>query len=235
MTYKYGEEVSEITVGDKEGYSFDGWNPTVPTTMPANDVTVEVVWKLNTHVFTYITDKKSVTENYAYGDSVVRPVDPTRKGYRFVGWSDSIPEVMPDSSVTVEAQWEAKKYKINIVQDGDTIRVLEIAYGDSVALPDDLYRLGYYFDGWNREIPSVMPAKNMTFVAQFKAIGKLRVYTKKNRMIVYGLHEKSEFFVTDEQGRLVYRGKGTYTEISLRKGGVYMVQSGREKQKVIVP
>lgn len=234
VTYKYGEEVSEITVGDKEGYSFDGWNPAVPATMPAEDVMVNVVWKLNTHDFTYITSKQTVTESYAYGDSVRRPSDPTRKGYRFVGWSDSIPTVMPDSSVTVEAQWEAKLYKIRLVQDGDTIRTLEIAYGDSVVLPDDLFKLGYRFEGWNREIPAVMPAKNMTFVAHFEPIGKMKVYTKNSKMIVYGLHENSQFFVTDELGRLVYMGKGTYTEIPLKKGGVYVVRSGREKKKVIV-
>ena len=74
----------------------------------------------------------------------------------------------------------------------------------------------------------------MTFVAHFEPIGKMKVYTKNSKLIVYGLHENSQFFVTDELGRLVYMGKGTYTEIPLKKGGVYVVRSGREKKKVIV-
>lgn len=46
--FKYGETVVAIADPTKVGYTFNGWTPVVPTTMPAEDVTVIATWKLAT-------------------------------------------------------------------------------------------------------------------------------------------------------------------------------------------
>lgn len=230
VEYPFESVVESITVGDKEGYSFAGWTPKVPETMPAENLVVNVVWEKNSHDFTYITSKKTVTVEYAYGDSIEKPADPTRKGYRFVGWSDSIPSIMPDSSVTVEAQWEAKMYTITLMLDSAVYDTLKVAYGDTIQLPENLQKTGYKFMGWNKEVPTTMPAKNMTFVAEFKICGKLNVYTEDGMLIIYGLPENVEVIVTDVLGRLIYRGSNT--TIPLAKGTVCVVRAMDQMKKI---
>lgn len=46
--FKYGETVVAIADPTKVGYTFNGWTPVVPTTMPAEDVIVIATWKLAT-------------------------------------------------------------------------------------------------------------------------------------------------------------------------------------------
>ncbi|MGB4313342.1 MAG: VWA domain-containing protein, partial [Natronincolaceae bacterium] len=43
-TYEFGEEITPIGEPTKSGYTFSGWLPTIPTTMPAMDIIVEAMW-----------------------------------------------------------------------------------------------------------------------------------------------------------------------------------------------
>lgn len=44
-TYLYGEKISAPVTPSKEGYTFLGWEPEVPETMPATDFTVTATWQ----------------------------------------------------------------------------------------------------------------------------------------------------------------------------------------------
>ena len=48
QTYKYGAAVTTIAAPTKTGYTFTGWSPTVPATMPAEARTVYAQWRKNT-------------------------------------------------------------------------------------------------------------------------------------------------------------------------------------------
>lgn len=228
--YNYGDKVEEISVGDKEGYTFNGWEAKMPAKMPAENLVFNVVWKVNTHNFTYVTARNTFSISYSYGDSIIVPKDPTRKGFKFLGWSDTIPATMPDKDVKINALWEAKKYAVTLVVDG-VVRTDSIVYGDSLKI-EDQKKVGYIFKGWDYDVPEVMPAKNFTLTAKFIASSKLIAWTEKQKLYVTGLPDDAEIIVLDIQGRMIYRG--VKREIDLPTGGIYIVKGCNQYKKLMV-
>ncbi len=66
-TYFYGETIVAPETPVKEGYTFLRWEPSVPSTMPAEDYTVTAIWKKNdaphTHVGKEVTVEPTCTVN----------------------------------------------------------------------------------------------------------------------------------------------------------------------------
>ena len=86
-----------------------------------------------------------------------------------MGWDREIPTTMPAENMTVTAQWEINQYTITFdTAGGSEIAPITQDYGTQIAAPADPTREGYTFMGWDREIPTTMPAENMTVTAQWK-------------------------------------------------------------------
>ena len=167
-TYEYGAAVAPVTAPEREGYTFAGWNPEVPTTMPANDVTVVAQWTVNSYTITYVNaDTTFATATYEYGAAVAAVTAPEREGYTFAGWNPEVPATMPANDVTVVAQWTVNSYTITYVNADTTFATATYAYGAAVATVTAPEREGYTFAGWNPEVPSTMPANDVTVVAQW--------------------------------------------------------------------
>ncbi len=104
-TYKeydveYGKTITPEAEPTKEGYTFSGWSD-IPSTMPANDVTVTGSFTVNKYTLTYIVDGEVYkTYEIEYGSSITPEAAPTKEGYTFSGWSE-IPETMHAQDVTV--------------------------------------------------------------------------------------------------------------------------------------
>ena len=134
-------------------------------------LTLYPVWNANQYTITFDTNGGSeiapITQDY--GTEITAPDNPTRKGYTFKGWDKEIPETMPAENITVKAQWEINQYTIAFVTNGGSeIAPITQDYGTEITAPDNPTREGYTFIGWDKAIPTTMPAENITVTAQWK-------------------------------------------------------------------
>ena len=76
---------------------------------------------------------------------------------------------MPAENMTVTAQWEINQYTITFdTAGGSEIAPITQDYGTAITAPADPTREGYTFIGWDTEIPTTMPAENITLKARWK-------------------------------------------------------------------
>ena len=171
VTQDYGTAITAPADPTREGYTFIGWDREIPTTMPAENMTVTAQWEINRYTITFDTAGGSeiapITQDY--GTNIAAPADPTRDGYTFIGWDREIPETMPAENMTVTAQWEINRYTITFdTAGGSEIAPITQDYGTNIAAPADPTRDGYTFIGWDMEIPTTMPAENITLKARWR-------------------------------------------------------------------
>lgn len=120
FTIVYGEQPTAVTVPDREGYTFSGWEG-LPSTMPANDVTVTGSYTVNTYTLTYVLDGETYgTFTVAYGEQPTIVPDPTREGYTFAGW-EGIPSTMPAHDVVVTGHFTPINAIRDIAVDGSHV------------------------------------------------------------------------------------------------------------------
>lgn len=181
VTAKFGTDVPAIAEPEKEGYTFTGWTPAVPKTMPAEDMSFVAGWKINRHTIRFDTDGgntiNSITQDY--GTAIVAPANPVKRGYTFNEWSPAVPETMPDRDMTITAKWTINKYIVyfNLAGgkiDGNETYEIEQNYNTKVAAPQNPVKTGYTFLGWlnakgeEQTFPFTLDAENVTFTANWK-------------------------------------------------------------------
>ncbi|WP_337591390.1 InlB B-repeat-containing protein [Vescimonas sp.] len=163
------------------GYTFGGWNKADGTAWDyasdkvTDNITLYAKWAANTYTITFDTAGGSeiapITQDY--GTVITAPEAPTREGYTFIGWDKAIPTTMPAENMTVTAQWEINQYTITFdTNGGSEIAPITQDYGTTITAPADPTREGYTFIGWDMEIPTTMPAENITLKAKWKDIEK---------------------------------------------------------------
>ena len=163
------------------GYTFGGWNKADGTAWDyasdkvTDNITLYAKWAANTYTITFDTAGGSeiapITQDY--GTVITAPEAPTREGYTFIGWDKEIPTTMPAENMTVTAQWKINRYTITFdTNGGSEIAPITQDYGTAITAPADPTREGYTFIGWDKEIPTTMPAENITLKAKWKDIEK---------------------------------------------------------------
>jgi len=170
ITQDFGTEVTEPAVPTKIGYTFAGWDADIPATMPAGDMTIKASWKINQYTITFNTDGGSEIADIKqdYGTAVKVPAAPTKTGYTFAGWDKNIPGKMPAGDITITALWTINKYTVTFdTNGGSVIGNVYADYGTAIVPPADPTKTGYTFAGWDKEIPSTIPAENVTITAQW--------------------------------------------------------------------
>ncbi len=120
----YGTAINAPAAPTREGYIFAGWEPKVPATMPANDVTFDATWmeKPSTYYVTFVVDGETYDAyEVEVGKEIPLPADPEKFGYKFDGWDPEVPATMPEQNMTFTAKWRIDETLVTVVVGGTVI------------------------------------------------------------------------------------------------------------------
>ena len=178
--YLYGETPTyngttpTKTATAQYSYTFSGWNPAISTVTGEQTYTAQFSQESVAYTITFDTDGGSniAPITMPFGTAIVPPTDPTKANYTFSGWHPELPATMPAEDLTVKAIWtENDQYVIKFVTATSNAPAPIIGYaGDAITAPADPTRTGYDFQNWDTQIPTTMPAQNLTITAIWKPI-----------------------------------------------------------------
>lgn len=183
ITQNYGTAVNLTIEPTKEGYTFTGWDKgTIPTTMPAEDMTFVSQFDINKHTVNFvIANEKDAADtgitilNVAYGTELAATMDdfkqkyPNVEGEYHFSWvnEESIPSTMPDENVIISAKYEAVEHTLTFMSDGAEYKKLTGKFNTPIEKFDNPTKTGYEFTKWDDEVPERFPNADKTFTAQF--------------------------------------------------------------------
>lgn len=135
----YKTTIGYLPSAMKEGYTFTGWYTAEgeePITYEwavrtTKNIMLYAHWTINQYTVSFDTDGgteiKSVTQDY--GSAIETPVDPTKEGYLFLGWSPEIPKTTPAQDIQVTAIWAPV-----IIPDEEGIAKIELNNQDTFVI-----------------------------------------------------------------------------------------------------
>ena len=185
---EFGAKINPVEAPAKEGYTFARWEG-IPETMPANDVTVNAVYTVNSYKLTYIVDGESYkTADVEYGAEITPADAPEKEGYTFAGW-DGLPDFMPAKDITVSAYYTVNYYKLTVYVDGELFYETELEMGAPIEIPEPEIPSDRIFDGWVEDVPDTMPAHDVEIHGTTSAQSALSsIFVDENTLLtVYNL------------------------------------------------
>ena len=190
ITQNYGTEVTAPTDPIKEGYTFVGWTPAIPLTMPAENQIFTAVWEANQYTVTFVTNGGSVVDSITqnFGSEITLPTT-VKDGYNFNGWySDITLEtlveslIMPLNGITLYADWvDVSTTALVSFMDGESTLFTEVVtIGTPVTRPTtDPTKDGYTFVGWYSDVDLTVG-----YVFSTPVTVDIILYAKWNEMVI---------------------------------------------------
>ena len=231
-TFYYGAAVS-VADPVKEHYTFAGWEPELPETMPAHDVTVVSTWIKDDADYTeyraarahaegivndseYAYEATYTAESRAALDAALAIVVPEGLKYDEQHIIDAAEKAINDAVLGLELM----RYKVTYLNDdGSVFAEFDGDKGGLVSYrvpvpSENPTKEGYVFTGWDPKIPENMPAHELTFTAQFSA-GEVTYTVETYVMGLDGEYGAAESMTvpatTGEEVSLIPEGRNGFT------------------------
>lgn len=178
--YNAEENVGPHTLDDRDSKTIElTWNGE-KWTAAETSVTFNVKCELLTVTYTDGVKGEEVFADVVYkdipygtGTPAFGTKDPTRKGYKFVGWEPEVAETVT-KNVTYTAKWE-KLYTVTYTDGAKGKAFKDQVYKDLESGADTPKfdgkptRKGYTFTGWSPKVTDTV-TKDVTYVAQWKSV-----------------------------------------------------------------
>lgn len=178
--YNAEENVGPHTLDDRDSKTIElTWNGE-KWTAAETSVTFNVKCELLTVTYTDGVKGEEVFADVVYkdipygtGTPAFGTKDPTRKGYKFIGWEPEVAETVTEN-VTYTAKWE-ELYTVTYTDGVKGKAFKDQVYSDLEAGTDTPKfdgkptRKGYTFTGWSPKVTDTV-TKDVTYVAQWKSV-----------------------------------------------------------------
>ena len=176
----YGAALEIADPEARTGYTFAGWKPAAPATMPANDVTLESQWTENGADYTaYDAAVKAARAKQAESDYAARYTEESRnalaaalaadvsgKKYTQQGEVDAATTAINNAVAGLDKM----TYNAIFTVDGEEYAKVPTKVDDQIVAPKDPNKEGYTFAGWKPSV-GIMGTADATFEAVFAAAG----------------------------------------------------------------
>ena len=177
MVY-YGAAIS-VAEPTKAHETFNGWDPALPETMPAHDVTVVSTWIKDDADYSAYNEAKAKAEAKQNEENYDKKYTAETRNALAEAIKTVVPEGLKyDEQETINAATKAindavaglelMTYTATFYVDGVVHATIQAKVGEQIAKPDDPTKTGYVFTGWNPEV-GVMGVEDVRFDAKFSA------------------------------------------------------------------
>ena len=174
----YGAAIS-VDDPTKEHETFNGWDPALPETMPAHDVTVVSTWIKDDADYTAYNAAKAAAQAKQEEENYDKKYTAETRNALAEALATVVPEGLKyDEQETIDAATKAindavaglelMTYTATFYVDGAVHATVQAKVGEQIAKPDDPTKTGYVFTGWDPEV-GVMGVENVRFDAKFSA------------------------------------------------------------------
>jgi uncharacterized repeat protein (TIGR02543 family) len=204
ITAPYNSSLFSITSPQKNGYTFNGWSPALPTNVPAANTTYTAQWTAVTNTITLINNNGTAnTSTAATYDSTLANVSvPLKTGHTFNGYyanedftgdqiynQSGMSTLVWNQTVNINlyAKWTINPYNITINNNlGSSITSVQ-NYGTKVSTPTTPTAPGLTFLGWFKN-------NDMTLEYDFDE----EISSNLNIVAKWGLLENQEIYFNNE-------------------------------------
>ena len=186
---EYGQSIPTPTTPTKDStaqydYTFSGWTPSVPDTMPASDQSFKATFSstVRSYSIKFVNWNGDLLQESTinYGETPVYTGEtPTRTtdaqySYVFKEWSPAIKEVDGEAIYTATYTTTTQSYTVNFVDwDNTVLSTQTVEYGQAAIAPSNPTRTGYTFKEWDKAY------NNITGDLTVKAVYTINQYTIK--------------------------------------------------------
>jgi len=160
-TAPFGSPLPDFGQPTRLGHTFLGWEPSLPQTMPTEDLVVKPTWAVRNYQLSLFNRRGDLEPIETISVEFNRPTEvttPTRAGYTFDEWQPEIPDPMWAKDSSHYAVWQPNTYTIDFDVNGadggvmppeNITATFDRFLNESVGVPE---RENFTFGGyWDRE------------------------------------------------------------------------------------